>query len=749
MATLEKIRQKQGCLVAVIGFTLALFILTLTDLNPFQACKRSSSTEFSVGGVSVDKDEVDKVYENYTNNADKSQFNNDAVRQQIVAGLAQQALINKECEELGITASPSLLGQFVDRDQQLFYQLYTIMAQANPPVQLASMQQAKGLIDNPKGQDQQAIEAMKNAWVAREKEIDSYVKQLTFDQLISGLFTANNLDAKSVYNDNNSYSSVSYVSTNVNMADSVDVTDADRKAIYDKMKWQFYVPAYRATADKMQNQYNPNYQPTNYFEEPVRLVDVAAIFIQPSLDDKAKTYGEFIAFVDTLSKTNDLIPTPQSTSMQPIEGFAANLKDNRSLQQILGVDAETLAGILASDSVYRLPSTASDMQHAAIKVTNIEDRVDSVQASFRLALGAAPADSVEALQYWILPGTQNAELFNGLASEYMRLIPNLESDAGINAFQQMMAKVNDLVLTADVKAPVEYTDTVNNMHVVMTVDKRNPKTQFVSGTLYTAQAVPSGQTLLDLRTRLSSISTNAAAADLADSVRASNINYRDMMAAPIQMVSASSPYISLGGNNSIENSRQAVKWSMDKKVGDISPIFENNDVIYVVAIREAINDNFIPMNSSLIADYIDRLAKAKKQGDAQMADYTGSSLEDYAKAMGQEKITDNQFNLSGYGFLSSAPELSGKVAAAAPGTVVGPVVSGDRIVVFNVTEHRAPTAPFNAANYSREFINKFSPMQNPFMLLAGKNKVKNHGLNFILSDEELEQQQALQAKQQK
>lgn len=749
MATLEKIRQKQGCLVAVIGFTLALFILTLTDLNPFQACKRGSSTEFSVGGVSVDKEEVDKVYENYTNNADKSQFNNDAVRQQIVAGLAQQALINKECEELGITASPSLLGQFVDRDQQLFYQLYTIMAQANPPVQLASMQQAKGLIDNPKGQDQQAIEAMKNAWVAREKEIDSYVKQLTFDQLISGLFTANNLDAKSVYNDNNSYSSVSYVYTNVNMADSVDVTDADRKAIYDNMKWQFYVPAYRATADKMQNQYNPNYQPTNYFEEPVRLVDVAAIFIQPSLDDKAKTYGEFIAFVDTLSKTNDLIPTPQSTSMQPIEGFAANLKDNRSLQQILGVDAETLAGILASDSVYRLPSTASDMQHAAIKVTNIEDRVDSVQASFRLALGAAPADSVEALQYWILPGTQNAELFNGLASEYMRLIPNLESDAGINAFQQMMAKVNDLVLTADVKAPVEYTDTVNNMHVVMTVDKRNPKTPFVSGTLYTAQAVPSGQTLLDLRTRLSSISTNAAAADLADSVRASNINYRDMMAAPIQMVSASSPYISLGGNNSIENSRQAVKWSMDKKVGDISPIFENNDVIYVVAIREAINDNFIPMNSSLIADYIDRLAKAKKQGDAQMADYTGSSLDDYAKAMGQEKITDNQFNLSGYGFLSSAPELSGKVAAAAPGTVVGPVVSGDRIVVFNVTEHRAPTAPFNAANYSREFINKFSPMQNPFMLLAGKNKVKNHGLNFILSDEELEQQQALQAKQQK
>ncbi|MDE7375808.1 MAG: peptidyl-prolyl cis-trans isomerase [Muribaculaceae bacterium] len=222
-----------------------------------------------------------------------------------------------------------------------------------------------------------------------------------------------------------------------------------------------------------------------------------------------------------------------------------------------------------------------------------------------------------------------------------------------------------------------------------------------------------------------------------------------MVVMPMQFVSGSSPYITLGASSPIENSRQAVKWSMDKKVGDISPIFENNDVIYVVAIREDIKDNFIPMNSPIIADYIDRLATAKKHGEAQMAAYTGTTLAEIAKSMGQEVITDNQFNLSGYSFLSSSPELSGKVAAAAPGTVVGPLVSGDRIVVFSVADHKAPTMPFVAANYTQEFLNKFSPLQNSFMMLAGKGKVKNHGLNFILSDEELEQQQALQAKQQK
>lgn len=749
MATLEKIRQKQGCLVTVIGLTLALFILTLTDFNPVQSCKRGSTTEFTAGGVNVDKQDVDKVYENYVNNMDKSRYNSDQMRQQIVTMLAQQALINKECDRLGITASPKLLGQIIENDQQLFYQFAQIMASANPPVQLASMQQAKALIDNPKGQDPQAIAAMKSAWVAREQEIDDYFKQAIYNQLISGLFTANDLDAKSVYTDNNTYSSVSYAYAPVNMADSVDIKDADRKAVYDQMKWQFYVPSYRATTERMQNQYNPNYRPTAFYEEPVRLVDVAAILIQPSVEDKAKTYGEFIAFVDTLSKANDLVPTPQGTSQQQFAGFASTLKNDRALQQALSVNAETLAGILASDSVYAMPSTAANDQHAAIKVASIEERVDSVQASFRLAIGAAPADSIQALQYWILPGTQNAELFNGLASEYMRLIPNLESDASVQAFQQTMAKINDLALSADVKAPVEYTDTVNDMHIVMTVDKRNPKTPFVTGTLYTAQAIPSGQTLLDLRSRLSSISTSTAATDLADSVRANNIDYRDMVVMPMQFVSGSSPYITLGASSPIENSRQAVKWSMDKKVGDISPIFENNDVIYVVAIREAIKDNFIPMTSPLIADYIDRLATAKKQGEAQMAAYTGSTLADYAKSMGQEVITDNQFNLSGYSFLSSTPELSGKVAAAAPGTVVGPLVSGDRIVVFSVADHKAPTMPFVAANYTQEFLNKFSPLQNSFMMLAGKGKVKNNGLNFILSDEELEQQQALQAKQQK
>lgn len=740
MATLEKIRQKQGCLVAVIGLTLALFILTLTDLNPFQACNRGDSTEFKVGDVKVDKDEVDKMVQNY-NNTDKSQTNSDALRQQLVTALAQRALINKECEQLGITASPKLLGQFIDRDQQLLYQLYTIMAQANPPVQLASLQQAKALIDNPKGQDPAAIEAMKNAWVAAEQEIESQVKQFEFSSLISGLFTANNLDAKSLYNDNNTYSSVSYTYAPINLADSVEIKDADRRAVYEPMKWQFYVPSYRTASTRSQSQ---------YFEEPVRVIDVAAILIQPSVDDKAKTYGEFIAFVDTLSKADDILAAPQSTSMQQIEDFADNLKDSRELQQILGVDAETLANILTTDSVYRRVSTAADLQHAAIKMTNIEERVDSVQASFRLALGAAPADSIEALEYWILPGTQNAQFLNGLASEYMRLIPNLDSEASVQAFQQTISKLNDLALTADVKAPVEYTDTVNDMHIVMTVDKRNAKKPFVSGTLYTAQTVPSGQTLLDLRTRLSSISTSAAAADLLDSVFVQNISYsNDMMASPMQVVGASSPYIVLNGAMPIENSRQAVKWSMDKKVGDISPIFENNDLIYVVAIREAINDNFIPMNSELIADYIDRLAKAKVLGEKQMANYSGATIAEYAKSMGQEVITDNQFNLSGYSFLSSSPELSGKVAAAAPGTLVGPIVSNDRVVVFSVNDHKQPTAAFDAANYSRQFVNMFSPLQNSFLMLAGKNKIKNNGLNFILSDDELEQQQALQAKQQK
>lgn len=749
MATLEKIRQKQGCLVTVIGLTLALFILTLTDFNPVQGCKRNSSTEFSVGGVKVDKEDVDKAFENYTSNMDKSSFNSDQMRQTIVTMLAQQAMVNKECERLGITVSPKLLGQIIMNDNQLYYQFAQIMASANPPVQLVSMQQAKSLIDNPKGQDQQAIEAMKSAWVAREQEIDEYFKQGIYQQLISGLFTASNLDAKSVYTDNNTYSSVSYVAAPVAMADSLEISNADRKAVYDQMKWQFYVPAYRAQVESMQNQYNRNFRPTNFIEEPVRVVDVAAIFVQPSADDKAKTYAEFAEFVETLSASDEYAAVPQSTTQSAISGFAGTLMNDRNLQQLLGVNAETLAEILASDSVYATPSSAANDRHAAIKLSSIEERIDSVQASFRMALGAAPSDTVEALQYWILPGTQNAQLINGLSSEYMRLIPNIESDEAVQAFYDMVAKVSDLATTADVNTPIEYTDSVNNIHVAMNIDKRNAKKPFVTGNVYTAQAVPSGQTLLDLRSRLLSVSTSTDAASLADSVRAKNIEYRDMVVIPQQMISASSPFIALGGSSPIENSRQAVRWTMDKKVGDISPIFENNDVIYVIAIREAIKDNFIPMDSELISEYIDRLARAKKQGDTQMASYNGSTLAEYATSMGQEAITDNQFNLNGYSFLSTAPEISGKVAAATPGTVVGPVVVGDRIVVFSVADHKAPTLPFVAANYTQEFVNKFSPMQNTFMLLAGKDKAKNHGLNFVASEEELEMQQALQAKQQK
>lgn len=749
MATLEKIRQKQGCLVTVIGLALVLFIVTLTDFDFVRSCGRGgSSTELIAGGVKIDKEDVDKVYQRYLDNMDKSRFNSDQMRQMLLIQLAQQAMVNKECKSLGISASPKLLGQIIENDQQLYYQLAQIMSAANPPVQLMSMQQAKALIDNPNGQDPQAIAAMKSAWMAREQEITDQFNQIIYGQLVSGLFTANDLDAKSLYNDNNTYSSVSYVTTPVVAPDSLAITDADRRAVYDHMKSQFFVPAYRSYIERQQNSYNYNYQPTTFYSEPVRVIDVAAVLIQPSAEDKAKTYSEFAAFIDTLSKTTEHVAAPQSASLEQFAGFAATLKDNRSLQQTLGVDAETLAGILASDSIYFKPTTAANDQHAAIKVSNIDQRVDSVQASFRVALGATPSDTIESLQYWILPGTQNAEVFNGLAGEYMRLIPNLDSQESIMAFQQMMGEVNDLVLTADVKAPVEYTDSVNDIHIVMTVDKRNPKKSFVTGTLYTAQAHPSGQTLLDLRSRLSNISTGSAAADLADSVRTQNINFRDMYVDEQQIVGASTPYISLGGSRPIENSREAVKWAMEKKVGDISPVFENTDVIYVVAIREAIKDQYVPMNSILISDFIDHMARAQKQGEEQMANFKGTTLAEYAGTMGQSVQIDPQYSFNGTRILNQAPELNGQIAAAAPGQLVGPVVIGDQIVVFTVADQKEPTMPFVAANYTRDFVNKFSP-QNLFLMLAGKDKVNNYGLKFIASDEEIARQQAMQAKQKK
>lgn len=74
------------------------------------------------------------------------------------------------------------------------------------------------------------------------------------------------------------------------------------------------------------------------------------------------------------------------------------------------------------------------------------------------------------------------------------------------------------------------------------------------------------------------------------------------------------------------------------------------------------------------------------------------------------------------------------MAAAQQGTVVGPLAGNNGIVVFQVIDSKTEGRPYNFDEYAARFnqtlgINHFTP----FQLLLGKNKVKNHSLNFVQS----------------
>jgi peptidyl-prolyl cis-trans isomerase D len=205
MATLEKIRSKSVLLFVIIIVALLAFILG-DFLTSGRTYFGSGTAVAEAKGKKIDI----ALYNNQLERA-KEQSNNynnvdyDELAQDMVRMLIGQELLKQEYDDLGLSISDleiseAMTGVMPHPAAQQF--IYTISQ--NLGFDRIDGKAVLDAIKNP-AKYNLPVEASKQlsaAWAQTEQDVEQAMLQQKFYDLVQGLFTANELDAKSVYNDN-------------------------------------------------------------------------------------------------------------------------------------------------------------------------------------------------------------------------------------------------------------------------------------------------------------------------------------------------------------------------------------------------------------------------------------------------------------------------------------------------------------------------------------------------------------------
>ncbi len=707
MATLEKIRSKQKLLFAVVIVALFLFIISIADANSVRNLfgMGPGSTIAQVGGVKIDHEMYRERIDRANQQNQQNQQDRDVLSQTVINQLLGEALMNEQYDKLGIEVTDAEISRAMTGaiPHPAATRFITGVAQA---LQLPSTSGSALLdaINNPGrynlsnevlnqlAQYYFGVPTLADAWAATEKDVEMSIKQQAFGKLMGGLFTANEIDAKSVYNDNTTTGIVSYVTSPYSsIADSeVHETDADLKA-----KWGTLKPMFK-------------------IKEETRELDFILVPVQPSKADYDAAEVQVDKAVESLRADSGNVMLASQFMLDNKQMLLSDVKKDSELRMMPD-------SLIKKGSVYKFPMMQNNFRIA--KVTDITAQIDSINISAYAVADKAKGDSV--LQVLV----SGEKKFKDFATEN----PQTANDSVWMSLVGAPANLVSVFENAVIGQPFVYNDSVQGTTGVYVVNKRNAPRQYADIAVYNYVVDPSVETVSDIKSKLSGFMASNGNGDKFSQNADSLYHLRHTR------VSASTPKLDynpmMGGAGGVADTRHAIQWAMKAKKGEVSPIFEDNkDYYVVVAVKDIYDAGYIPYTSPEVKEQLTALVKADKKGDKLVDKYQGKAkdLPGYASLMGGEVLSDSAFvfTSSRIGTLGGNEyEIVGKVAAAQPGKVVGPVKGANEVMVFVVNGTNKNERPYNFQSDGQTFVGMFG-FNDPFSLLAGDRKIKNNSLKF-------------------
>lgn len=707
MATLEKIRKKSALLFTIIIVALLAFIL-----GDFLTSGRSffghGTTMAKVGSHKIDYTQVSERADQLSQQAQAQGQNIDGetIRQMAIQQLLTEALLNQEIADLGITVSDTEITAGMTSPmphpavQQFIYQMSQSLG-----LQGASGQAVYDAVANPAKYgitDPQIQQQLRAMWAANENVLDEALRQEKFSRLISGLYTANPLDADALYNERNTTTHITYAAKDFTSMPDEEVTDEELRKEWNKTKERYRLG------------------------EPSREVSFIAVAIEPSAEDLRAADEAVKDAIATLNADSTGV-----TSLQNNPAFVINrvTAPKRAAQNPI------LAAYLDSARVGQVSQLVHNNQgYTLAKLLGKTMQTDSVRLSFAIFSDDAARDSVTAR-------INAGEL---TLTQYIT-----ENGAGQDSIWDVLATSQAPAALASTITAAPYGQLVNYNDSIIGQDGNYiPRSMIVKVIERKAPVAVYDVAIIDYAVDPSQETINKLTADLrkflADNPTAKAFNDNAAEAGyNVQTSIIGASTSQLGANmygSGLEDSRSMVKWALENKKGSVSPIYQDKKQSYLAAVAiDDIYDDYVPYTSPDVKELLTAKINNDKKAKKLIEQYAGKAndVAGYAQLMGTDvNTTDVNFASPMFGNLGvNENALQGKAAGSAKGQLVGPVQGNTRVVVFTIDNVDVEGRP----NDFRENANEFNRTQgfniifnnaNLLNVLRGDKEITNYSIDF-------------------
>ena len=337
-----------------------------------------------------------------------------------------------------------------------------------------------------------------------------------------------------------------------------------------------------------------------------------------------------------------------------------------------------------------------------VRIVDLQNRADSLKASHILIAyqGAlrsedtittkeraqAVADSLAAV---LKKNVKKTELFEELATKFSTDKGSAEKGGDLDWFTDgmMVYNFNEFVMNNPV-GTIGVVETPFGYHVIKVTGKTEMKPKARLAFLK-HELTPSTKTYQDVFAQANKFVTENRTYDQFNAaIEAQGMTKRNM-----PRMTASTYQIT-----GIDNPRQIVRWAFDDKtkVGDVSSIFELDNMFVVAALTDMVPEGYAPMEKILDQSKYQILNKKKGEIAVEKMKACGTDYDRMVNELGAESASVSDINMEAraLGNFGVEADIIGTILGMKEGEVVGPIAGNtSAFVIKNVKVANAPENP--------------------------------------------------------
>ncbi|MDC0249714.1 peptidylprolyl isomerase [Flavobacteriales bacterium] len=651
MATLERIRNRSGLLLAVIGLAMLAFILT-DFMSSLGSGGGGSIYVGEVLGEDVMRQDYELKVEEGINNW-KSQNQQSLLTQTIIGQIRSQIwnqyvrdlVMNNEYEKLGIDVS----------DDEFWELLQGINVHPEISKVPAFQDENTGFFDRTKVVgylkqiDQDPTGEARTRWVGFQRYLIGLIKTSKYNALVAKAMYATNKD----------------VTVNVN-EDSQNVTFNYVEIPFSSISDSLFFP----TESEIKTYYKN--QKENYQQDASKDVDFVVFTVIPSIDDSDATRLslENLKTDFSIYEDYDLMARRNSDNTAALFTFTTQdaLQDPNWTELFTAEEGTVIGPYESSQGVYRIA-----------KLAIAQNRPDSVEARHILIKPTQTMniDSVNARIKTIKKQVEAGANFGTLAQKNSEDQGSAIKGGDLGWFQEgaMVDEFNEVCFTSRIGDLTVVTSQFG-VHLIE-VTKRSKEVRKVKIAFIDRNIEPSTATFN---------AYYSEAAQFAGKILNEGIVF-DSLVVKENLVKRSDSKVTADKQSivGLPNSREMVRWMNTADEGTVSEVFQFGNSYVVAYLQREYDAGFIPLTD--IKEKISSLVLKEKKARYISASITASNLKVIAANNGQIVISEKTANLANLNIqgIGYEPELVGAIFGTTVGSISRPIKAKNAVYIVEVT----------------------------------------------------------------